>query len=215
MAGCSSGRGKRRQSARRDEVAGSLTVSRAAAALVVLALACSKPSAKAAELIVGDAGTLIVNSVRPTPIPLRVADDNGQPLSSSGVRFKWESGDAIAIADSGTVTCTHSADAFVSVSLGKLETKALIRCRPVGSVRIAGPMRFQVGDTALAIPVEALDLSGKPVSLLSGLADIRDTLVAVLDGFRVRPVNPGSTVVRVRVGDKTADVGVIVRGRDR
>jgi hypothetical protein len=183
---------------------------RAALAPLLVAAGCSKPPAKASQLIVGDVGSFIVNSVRPTPIAVRVLDDNGQPLATNGVRFRWASGDALAVADAGTVTCTHSADAFVRASLDKLEAKALIRCRPVKSVHIPGPMQFHVGDTAVAIPVDARDFSGKPVSLLSGTADIIDTVVAVLDGFRVRPRKPGSTVVGVRIGDRTTGVGVHV-----
>lgn len=124
-------------------------------------------------------------------IPLRVLDAHGHELRDSGVHYRLIAGDRIAVSPGGMVKCLHSADATVQASLGSLATTMLVRCRPVKSVHIDGPIQFFLPDTAQEMPLRVLDLDGNEVSLLSGKTDIIDTTVATIEGIRVirkRPV---------------------------
>ena len=56
----------------------------------------------------------------------------------------------------------------------------------------------------------ALGVDGKEIDLLSGTSAILDSTIATLNGIRVVPKSPGSTVASVRFGNQTASVGVHV-----
>lgn len=150
----------------------------------------------------GASDTLVVNNVRPVRLPIRVLDARGHLLPSSGVRYRWASGVRVPVSDSGVVTCARSGDAMVRVSLGALGTNLLVRCRPVEKVYLQGDIELVAGDSAELIPLEAVDSAGRRVELIAGSARILDTSVAKLDGLRVRPRSPGSTMVKVLVGDR-------------
>jgi hypothetical protein len=74
-------------------------------------------------------------------------------------------------------------------------------------------MQFVLPDTAQTMTFEALDADGKRVDLLAGTADILDSTVATLDGLRILPRSPGSTIAGIRVGNISKGTGVHVYQR--
>jgi hypothetical protein len=186
-----------------------------AAAALLVASACKGPPAR---LVVGASDTVIVNnSSSPIQLPARVLDAAGHDLDATGVRYQWTAGVAVPVSQTGTVTCTQPGDAMVRASLGDslggLATSVLIRCRPVRSVRVSGPVQLVLGDTARQLEIQALGVDGRPVGLLVGNVDIDDTSVAALEGLRVRPRSPGAALLQVTVGDKYGRAGVHVYER--
>lgn len=180
----------------------------------MVASACSAPvDGPPARLVVGTSDTLIVSNLRPFQIPARVLDSSGHALQMTGVRYEWTAGDSIPISATGIVTCTRNADATLRASVGVLVATALLQCRPVRTVHIAGPMQFTLGDSAQAIPVEALGIDSSRVEMFAASAEIMDSSIAGLDGMLIRPRKPGATLASVRVGDRSAAVGVHVYER--
>jgi len=163
--------------------------------------------------ISGAGDTLVINNVRPVQLPIRVLDARGHVLESNGVRYRWTSGLRVPVSDSGVVTCAGRGDAMVRASLGAIATTVLVRCRPVEKIYLEAGLELVAGDSAEPIPFEAVDSAGRRVELLAGSMRILDTTVAKLEGGRVRPRAPGSTLVGVFVGDRGEWTGVNVYER--
>lgn len=180
-----------------------------------IALACTNgPSmGPPVRLVGGTADTVIINHRRQVRIPVRVLDAAGHALPDSNVRFRWVAGENIALTADGMVMCSHSTDASVEASLGSLTTTMLVRCRPVKTIVIAGPIQFMLPDTAQQMRMSVLDLAGNEVTFLNGTSDIGDTTVATIDGIRLIPKSAGTTVAGVRFGNQSAGVGVHVYER--
>jgi hypothetical protein len=99
---------------------------------------------------------------------------------------------------------------MVVATSGRLTTNALVRCRPVKSVRMSGPVQFLVGDTAQRLLAEVTGLDGKPVELIAGSVAIVDRSVAGAEGMRIVPRAPGGTLVTLSVGDESATASIHV-----
>lgn len=162
------------------------------------------------SLSVGVNDTLIVHSVRPVQIPVRGIDVRRREVPVASARFQWIAGDSIPLSSDGVVNCTQSADATIRTSYARLVTTAVIRCRPVRSVRIAGPIQFILGDAAKSIPVQVLGLQGEPVSMLAGTVTLQDSGIVEAEGLRIRPLSVGGTLLSLRVGDQEGAAGVHV-----
>ena len=186
-------------------------------ALIALGTLCACSDAPStgppARLIGGTTDTVIINHRREIRIPVRVLDVDGHALADSGVRYRWVSGEELPVSVVGMVTCAHSADLRVEASLGKLSTSMLVRCRPVEKIHISGPIQFLLPDAAQEMHLQVLDPDGNEITLLTGTSDIGDTTVATIDGFRIIPRSPGTTVAGVRFGNRSAGVGVHVYER--
>lgn len=172
--------------------------------------ACGTDNGPPARLVAGTADTVVLNYTREVQVPLRVLDANGHTLSDSAVRYRSVGGEKIPVSAEGKVTCADSKDASVEASLGNLRRTIVIRCRPVKKIRIAGPVQFLLPDTAQEFRMLVLGIDGKEINVLSGTSAILDSTVATLDGIRVVPKSPGSTIASVRFGNQTASVGVHV-----
>jgi hypothetical protein len=186
-----------------------------AVSALLIVNACDAPPRMGppARLVAGVSDTVIVNSRRSVQIPVRALDAAGRPLPVTGVRYQWMDGARVAVSTTGTVTCTQPGDATLRASLGSIATSVLLRCRPVQKLHIPGPIQFVLGDTAQDMSIEAFDPDGHRVYLLAGTADIFDTTIASLDGLRLTPRSPGSTVASFRAGERSAGVGVHVYER--
>ncbi len=179
---------------------------------ILVATACDTPPVvgSPASLVAGMSDTVIVNSRRPVQMPIRVLDANGHLLPPAGVRYQRTAGDQVPVTATGVVTCTQAGDATLRASLGSLATSFLVRCRPVQKLHIAGPVQFVLGDSAQDMSIEALGPDGHPVYMLRGSTNILDTSIASLDGLRLTPRSPGSTLATFRAGERSAAVGVHV-----
>jgi CubicO group peptidase (beta-lactamase class C family) len=176
-----------------------------ASAVLAALLARAGPPAR---LVAGAGDTVLVNYLRPVPLPTRVLDAAGRLLPDTGVRYAWVAGAPVSVSARGVVTCARRGDATVRASLGPLATTLLVRCRPVRDLS-AGGTDFVLGDPPRDLPLEAVGVDGRPVTLLGAWLTVEDTTVATLDGLRVHPRSPGETMVNVRVGDRTA--GTVIR----
>lgn len=168
---------------------------------------------------IGDMGDgVVVNNVKPVRLVMRVLDSSGRTLPDTGVRFRWTSGARIAVSARGVTTCSQPGDALVQASLGTLAAQLILRCRPVRAVRFLRTMHLVVGDPAEELSFAAFDSLGKPVSLLRGEINVEDTSVVAIDvaadgRHLVRGRSPGSSVLDLHVGDRSASTGVHVYAR--
>ena len=186
------------------------------ATALVLNGACYPPdsgearSESPARLVLASSDTVVLNSVGPATLPIRVLDRAGRALSDSQVRYRRLGVDSRILVDSGAITCLGATDASVRVSLNRLAIDALVRCRPVQLLLFEGPVQLHVSDSARRLPVRAFDAAFRPVRVLRGSAVIANDGVASLDGLMLRPLAEGATVVTVRVGDRMTSTGVHV-----
>jgi hypothetical protein len=154
---------------------------------------------------------VVVNSMRPVQLPVRVLDKAGNQLTADSVRFTWLSGAPLDVSPSGIVTCRERADAIVGATLGGIATQLHVRCRPVQVLRADSWMNFIAGDTTRRhLPFVALGLDNRPVMQLRGAVRVMDDRVAGLDGASVRPRASGQTLVIVEVGEQQAKIAVVV-----
>ena len=183
--------------------------------LTAVLSSCSTSSGgqKATRLVGGTSDTVIINHLRPVQIPVRVFDRDGKALPDSGVRFYWVRGDSVSVSERGAVTCIRSTDAIVRGVIGSISNDLLVRCRPVDKLYVNGPIQFLLPDTAQEMQLVARGLDGQVIDLLNGRSEIVDTAVATIDGIRVVPRSPGSTVGTVRFGNRSAGFGVHVYER--
>ena len=146
-------------------------------------VACNGPPAR---LVAGTADTIVVNNRRPVQLPMRVFDAAGHHLDSTSVRYQWTAGVPVEVSATGIVTCTQAGDATVHAALGALTTHVTLRCRPVSNVRALRMMNLVVGDSAQEFPFEAIDVDGRPVTLLAGDLTVEDSTIVTVEGVCVR-----------------------------
>lgn len=186
--------------------------------LVVLALgmgACENVAAnrEPARLVAGSSDTVIVNSSRPVQLPIQVLDAESRSLSDSGVRYEWLTGIPVSVTATGVATCAQAGDATVRASIGNLDARLLLRCRPVHEVRSLRMLNLVIGAPAQELPFLALDSAGRVVTLLTGYVAIQDSSIAKVQGLRIYGRAPGTTSVDMRIGDHTAHASVHVYQR--
>jgi hypothetical protein len=173
--------------------------------ILIFACGCDRAPAR---IVVGVADTVVINTSRPGPLPVRVLDRTGRALADTAVRYQWRSGDPISLTAEGVVTCAEAGDATVRASIGPLVTDALVRCRPVREVLATRMLNLIVGDPAQDLPLEATGMVGKPVTLLSVQVTVEDSAVVSVDGFRIRALSAGRSGLTMRVGNRTAFTNV-------
>ena len=185
-----------------------------AALALAAASACIAPPVQGppARIVIGTQGSLVVNNRRAVQIPVRVLDADGRVMADTGLRYQWMAGDSIPVSATGMVTCTKRADAHLRVSLGRVATRVLLRCRPVRIVHAAGPMQFILGDSSQEMPLQVVGVDGEPVDSFAMAVTFRSSVVAV-HGLRLQPLAIDGTVATVRVGDESASFGIHVYER--
>lgn len=181
--------------------------------------ACGVPSraGPAVRLATGRSDTIIVNSRRATPLPIRALDAAGRVVAGAPIRYAWAGGDSLPVDTAGTVTCTRPGDLAVRVSLGTISARLFVRCRPVEYVRFPGPVQFILGDSEMnrpvPLPVTAYGADGRPVVVFAGRAEVLDTAVATLRGLILYPRSRGITHAGAYIGERNAATGVHVYQR--
>lgn len=185
------------------------------AAVLVLTLsgACAIPREPGApaRLLAGAADTVVINHRGPTSIPMRAFDAADRTVPVTGVRYSRSAGDSLDVTSDGTVTCTRRGDATVRASLDAISTDIVLRCRPVQSLRVSGPIQFDLGDSVQGIPLQALGPDGETVELLAGtVTSSRSNVAQVESGLRVSAHAVGVSLLSIAIGDERARVGVHV-----
>jgi hypothetical protein len=199
------------QPAARTRLVASLAAVAFASLAVVVAV---RMRAGPAVQLVGGVGSVpnqvVVSTVRPVKIPVRVLDASGRVLPDSGVRYAWEAGAAASVSPDGVARCVQPGEATVRATLGALATRVRLSCQPVRELRMKHWYNFVVGDPAQELHVGGYGLDGKPVTRIAATVSVDDDRIAALDGKRVRPLAPGRTFVTVSVGERWARAAVTV-----
>jgi hypothetical protein len=160
--------------------------------------------------------TIIVNSRRPTLLPVHAVDAEGRTVAQAPIRFERVGGASLPLTRTGAVTCTSSSDLHVRAILDTLTTVVVVRCRLVEHVRIPGPMQFVLDDSAFSqprvIPVGAYSADGRPVAPFTLTLSVGSD-VATLHGATLYPRTQGITSADARVGDRVAGTGVHIYQR--
>lgn len=181
-----------------------------ACATAALVLAGCGSSGKPVRLVVGYGDTFVVHSQKPTAITAEGHDAEGLAVPVTGVTYRQTGGDSVGLTADGTVTCTRKADAMVVATAGELSATALVRCRPVRSLTLSGPIQFLVGDTAQSLGAKVLGFDGKQLDVIAGTVSLDDRAVAGAEGMKITPRGAGSTLAILTVGDSSARVDVHV-----
>jgi len=168
--------------------------------------------------LVSDASdTIIVNSAYATLLPVRAIDAVGRVVAAAPIRFALDGRDSILVSTTGAVTCSRSGDFAVRATTGPLSRRLIVQCRRVENVRMAGPVQFVLGDTALTRPASlrfvAYDSGARPVARVRAAVSVGDTGVVGLQGIVVSPRRRGITWANVRVGERDGGTGVHVYQR--
>lgn len=154
---------------------------------------------------------IVVNSLRPVQLSMRVLDAAGHRLERSDVRYRRISGVPIPVSIRGVVQCKQRGDAVVRASLATLNKDFVIHCEPVRTISGAYWDNFVVGESAQTLIVDAVGLDGQPVTRITARLEVVDSTIATLDDEgRVRPLRPGRTTINVEIGDQERDTWVTV-----
>ena len=146
---------------------------------------------------------IVVNSLRPVQLAMRVLDAAGHRLSRTDVRYRRVSGVSIPVSTGGVVQCKQRGDAVVRASLATLNKDFVIHCEPIRTLRSAGWDNFLVGDSARTLSVDAVGLDGHPVTRIAARLRVDDSTIATLDGDgQLRPLRPGQARIDVEIGDR-------------
>lgn len=183
--------------------AGAATVTLAA---FLLSLREGSPARLVAEGHALADGVVVNHERGRVQLPLRVLDETGRSLPTTGVRYSWMSGAPVIVSPDGAISCPGTGDGVVRASLGGLTTDVRILCRPVSRLLVEQEVGLVAGGPAHDVAFLASDSTGNPVTALTGVLSIRDTSVAALQvtggRYRVHPRAAGSTRLDVMIGDE-------------
>ena len=158
------------------------------------------------SLVVGDADTAVVYNREPVQLPIRMIGRAGRAVDSLRVHFVWLSGDSIPFSKTGIVVCLKPSTTVLGATLASAFARVEVRCRPVRSVEMAGPLNLVVGDSLQPpLQVRALGLDGQPMAV-AGKVTISDSSVVRVERGRVIPVSPGHSWLWFSVGDAWAEI---------
>jgi hypothetical protein len=161
--------------------------------------------------------TIIVNSRLLQRLPVHAFDAQRRIVVGAPIRFERTEGADVPIASVGGVKCTKSGDVTVRAVLDSLTTRLVVRCRPVDTVQIQGPIQFVLGDSELgrprAFPLGVYGADGRPVALFTASIFLLDSGVAQLRGTTIYPRLRGVSLVQVNIGDHEGATGVHIYQR--
>ncbi len=183
---------------------------RAGTCFTVLLLVMVACKGAPTRIVAGSGDTVVVNTMRPFALPIRLLDSRGHLLDSSSVQYRWTGGATIPVSANGIVTCSQPGDVNVRASLGAIAAQLVVQCRPVTKVRGLRMMQLVVGDPPEVLPFDAVGVDGQPISPLAAHVTIQDSTVATLEGQRVRARAQGETGLTMRVGDREGFASVHV-----
>ena len=169
----------------------------------VVAFVSAACSGSPVRIVAGRSDTVLVNSHKPTLLPIHVLDAAGHELNASGLEYRVVSGDSLGLSRRGVVSCARRGDTRLRASLANLTTEFVLLCRPVKGFRFMfdpGPPLL-VGGPPRELALGAIGMDDMPVTLLAGTATIEDSGIAVLRGLTVEPRSAGATFVGVDIGD--------------
>lgn len=158
-----------------------------------------------AELSLGQNDTVVVNNERPARIPVHVLDDQGRLLDADarGVTFGGTSASGITVSRDGEVTCRHAGTARVTAARGALSRQFVVQCAPLHALAFVAAEQFLVaGGPAEPFAIRGVAPDSAPVARIVGTITVDDSDIVSIDGSRLRPHRPGSTRLRMAIGDR-------------
>ena len=182
--------------------------------VVALGFGCSSTAAsdgRVDSILVGDADTAVVYNRQPVQLPVRVVGRAGRSVGSLPVHFVWLSGDSIPYSETGIVVCLKPGTTILGATLANAFANVVVRCRPVRSVQMAGPLNLVLGDSLQPpLQVQVLGLDGEPMGGVAGKLTVANRSVVRVEGNRVIPLSPGASFLDCSVGDESATIMVHV-----
>jgi hypothetical protein len=177
---------------------------------VILDAGCSStavPGGRVDRILVGDADTVVVYNREPIQLPVRVVGKPGHAVDTLRPHFILLSGDSIPLSETGIIVCLKPGLTTLGVTLGSTFARAVVRCRPVRSVQMAGPLNLVVGDSLQTpLQVRVLGLDGQPMGGVAGKVTVSDPRVVKVEDGRVIPLSAGHSWLWFAVGDESAEI---------
>ena len=154
---------------------------------------------RTASRIVVASDTLVINGRAPVLAEAKLLNASGHAIWHGRLHYgELPTTIAHSSAD-GSVRCTGSGDATLTVSHGAIRHDVAIRCRPIARFGFAdAKVTLELGGPPQEMLIDARDSDHRPIDLLRGEAIIRDTSVAQLRGTLVYPRKIGRTFIEVR-----------------
>ena len=164
-----------------------------------------------ARLVTGHvADEIVINSMRPVRLAALPLDALGQPLDANAVRYEWQSGTRMKVSSQGVLTCAKRGDARVRASVGDVSTLLMVRCRPVRTIAASRRISLVAGGPMRYLPFTAWGADGSAVDELRGAVRVREGTIASIEHASIRPREVGETAIDVQVGDRPAQIRVLV-----
>lgn len=183
-------------------------VALAAVLAITSSSACTDGTSATIDRYRGD--SVVVNGMRPTPMPRFAQSPVRKLLWPAPVRWRYVSGDTFRIDDSGRVTCTRHGTMRVEATSGAARRTITVLCRPIANVAWGQHVTLRPGGRSSEYSMGALGPDGRPVLEIAGLATIRDSGVAVLRNGEIIARAIGSTSVELEAGDCRTFVAIDV-----
>jgi len=159
------------------------------------------------RILVGDADTLVVYNRDPIQLPVRWVGRAGRAVDTLRPHFIRLSGDSIPLSKTGIIVCLKPGLTLLGATLGTTFAQVAVRCRPVRSVQMAGPLNLVVGDSLQPpLQVRVLGLDGKPMAAVAGKVIVSDPRVVKVEDGRVIPLSAGHSWLWFVVGDESAEI---------
>jgi hypothetical protein len=162
--------------------------------IVILGAGCpstTAPGGRVDRILVGDADTVVVYNREPIQLPVRTVGLPGRAVDTLRPHFVWLSADSIPLSKTGIIVCLRPGLTTLGVTLGSTFARAVVRCRPVRSVQMAGPLNLVVGDSLQPpLQVRVLGLDGQLMGGVAGKVIVSDPGIVKVEGSRVIPCPP-------------------------
>jgi hypothetical protein len=178
--------------------------------IMILGAGCSStaaPGGRVDRILVGDGDTVIVYNREPIQLPVRTVGQPGRAVDTLRPHFVWLSGDSIPLSETGIIVCLKPGLTILGVTLGTTFARVVVRCRPVRSVQMAGPLNLVVGDSLQPpLQVRVLGLDGQPMGGVAGKVTVSDSRIVKVEDSHVIPLSAGHSWLWFTAGDESAEI---------
>src|SRR5260221_1846451 len=152
------------------------------------------PGGRVDRILVGDGDTVVVYNREPIQLPVRTVGRPGRAVDTLRPHFILLSGDSIPLSETGIILCLKPGLTILGVTLGTTVARVVVRCRPVRSVQMAGPLNLGGGDSLPpTFPVRVLGLDGQPTSGGAREVTVYNAPIATVEDTRAIPPSAGAS----------------------
>jgi hypothetical protein len=172
-------------------------------AVALVALGCGRESRLHARQVPArldaERDTVIINGPRAVLLPVRLVDTAGVSMPIEAWTLDLRGDSAVQIRG-GKLACRGQGDARVSVTVGRLNTSLVVRCRPVAAFGFPPPLELAVGGPPAPVRINALSSTSDSVTLLEFALRVADSSVITIRDGLAYPVAVGRATVVVDLG---------------